>query len=171
MKKIIVLSLAMLMLLGGCAKNMKDGVTCLEEGKYEEAIAAFEQEIENEKYMEEAYRGLGIAYYEMQKFEEAIAAFEKALELGTEKTASIYYLMGTSYLRLDDYENMFQYYDKTLSMPDWTDAMRQDIWLNEIAVYERQYDWEAAKTIAEEYVAAYPEDERIQKEAAFLESR
>ena len=42
---------------------------------------------------------------------------------------------------------------------------------NEIICYEKQADWENAKGKVTEYLDAYPDDETVQKEAEFLETR
>ena len=38
---------------------------------------------------------------------------------------------------------------------------------NQIAAYEKLYDWESAKAKIEEYIAKYPDDEAAKKEAEF----
>ena len=67
----------------GCANAVKEGTAYLEEGKIEEAREKFETSIEKEKDLDEAYRGLGICYWEKSDYTKAMAAFEKALGKGT----------------------------------------------------------------------------------------
>ena len=40
-----------------------------------------------------------------------------------------------------------------------------------IAAFEQSGDWESARAKLKEYIAEYPDDEKAQKEAAFLETR
>ena len=172
MKKIRVLLCVMAAgLLMGCANYLKDGLTSLEEGKYEDAIASFEKDIAEEKNLNEAYRGIGIAYFELEDYEAAITAFENALDNEAEESASIYHMLGTSALKLDKYEDALTYYGKVLEMEDCTEEMRQEVLFNEIAIYQLQSDWETLKEKVEAYVAAYPDDTRMDKTVEFLETR
>ena len=53
MKRIrIIVAVMVTVFCMGCSMNLKDGVTYLEEGKYEEAVTAFKKAIEDEKYGE-----------------------------------------------------------------------------------------------------------------------
>ena len=51
------------------------------------------------------------------------------------------------------------------------DKGKQDLYFNEIVVYEKKLDFVTAKTKAEAYVASYPADEAGQKEWTFLSTR
>lgn len=158
-------------LLAGCANYMKDGLELLQSGDYEKAIASFQNEIAEEKNTDEAYRGIGIAYFELEDYSAAVEAFKNALANGAEETASIYQMLGVSYLKQDDYENALENYNKALEMEDCTDEMRQEILFNEIAIYELQSEWDLLKEKVAAYVEAYPEDDRMDKTAEFLETR
>ena len=48
----------------------------MEEEKYEAAIECFEKDIAEKKNLGEAYRGMGIAQYELEDYEAAIDSFE-----------------------------------------------------------------------------------------------
>ncbi|MBQ8804623.1 MAG: tetratricopeptide repeat protein [Tyzzerella sp.] len=161
----------LMVLLSGCASNIREGVSLLEEGKYEDAVAKFQEDIDKEKNLDEAYRGMGIAYYEQESYAEAADCFKTALENKAEETASIYHLLGTCYLQTADYENAVSNYNKALAMEDCTEEMKKEMLFNKIAAYENLADWESAKTAVSEYLEAYPDDERAIKEAEFLETR
>ena len=62
------------MLLTGCmgTNHLKEGVSYLEEKKYEEAKASFQEEIEKEKHLDEAYRGMGIACFELDVYKRQV---------------------------------------------------------------------------------------------------
>lgn len=172
MKKVRLLALVLAAIfLCGCGSTIKDGVALLEEEKYEEAISAFTEEVKEEKNLDEAYRGIGIAHFELEQYQEAAEAFENALKHEAEETAVLCSFLGASYIELGNYETALEYYEKALAKKDCTEAMQQEIAFNLIAVYENLGDWESAKTQMQEYVEAYPDDERVEKEAGFLETR
>ena len=163
--------LAAVCMLIGCSSNIKDGVTYLEEENYEAAISCFEEDIAEEKHLGDAYRGMGIAQYELGKYHEAIDSFENALGNKEEATATIYTLMATCYLQVEEYESALDYYKKALGMKDCTEELKQEILFNEIAIYQELSDWETLKEKVADYVKAYPEDDRMDKTAEFLETR
>lgn len=172
MKRVRLLALVLAaVLLGGCASAIKDGVTLLEEEKYEDAISVFDEEIAKEKNLEEAYRGIGIAYFELGQYQEAADSFENALKHEAKETAVICSFLGASYIELGNYEVALEFYEKALAKEDCTETMKQEIAFNLIAVYENLGDWESAKTQIHEYAETYPDDTRVEKDAGFLETR
>lgn len=171
MKKRIVLVMVLTMLLCGCTNYLEDGVLLLEDNKFEEAIEAFEGQIEKEKQLDEAYRGIAIANYELGNYEEVITNFEKALEHEAKETTAMFHLMASSYMKLNDTENALKYYDLVLEMEDCTDEVKKEILFNKIAIYEESADWEAAKDAVDAYLQLYPDDDRAIKEAEFLKTR
>lgn len=158
-------------LLGGCASNIEDGITYLEEEKYEAAITCFEKDIAEKKNLGDAYRGKAIALYELEDYHGAVESFEKALANQEEATATIYNLMAISYLKLDEYEMALDYYGDALEMEDCTGEMKQEILFNEIAIYQELGQWDTVKEKVAAYVENYPEDERMDKTVEFLETR
>lgn len=166
-----ILLIAISSILLGCASNIKTGITYLEEENYEEAIACFEKEITEKKNLGEAYRGLGIAKYELGEYEAAVDAFKNALENKTEATATIYSLMAASYLQMEDYESALDYYNDALEMKDCKEEMKKEILYNEIAIYQELGVWDTLKEKVAEYVESYPEDDRMEKTLEFLETR
>lgn len=166
----MIILIAVCMLIG-CSSNIKDGITYLEEENYEAAISCFKEDIAKEKHLGDAYRGMGIAQYELGKYHEAIDSFEKALENNEEATATIYTLMATCYLQEKEYESALDYYKKALEMKDCTEELKQEILFNEIAIYQELSDWETLKEKVADYVKTYPEDDRMDKTVEFLETR
>lgn len=172
MKKwILTVVLAGAFVLTGCADNVKSGVESLEAGNYENAQEAFQKDIEKGKNLDEAYHGLGIACFELEEYEDAIEAFELAAKNKSEETAVLYSMMGACYMEIGEYEKALDVYTKALSMEDIMDELKQEIQYNLIAVYENMADWDAAKEQMENYREAYPDDDRVEKEADFLETR
>lgn len=170
MKKIVVLFILVL-LLTGCAGNIKDGVALLEEGKHEQAVVAFQREVEKGRNLDEAYRGLGIAYFELENYEAAVEAFELALKHDTKETAVLCAFLGASYLETAEYDKALDAYEHGLAREDLTEELEQEIQFNLIAVYENMGNWDAAKKQMKKYMEKYPEDSRVEKEAEFLETR
>ena len=168
--KWVIMLVAACMLIG-CSSNIKDGITYLEENNYEAAISCFETEIAKKKNLGEAYHGMGIAQYELEQYNDAIDSFENALGNNEEPTATIYTLMATCYLQVEEYESALDYYKKALDMKDCTEELKQEIRFNEIAIYQEMSDWETLKEKVADYVEAYPEDNRMDKTAEFLKTR
>ena len=155
--------------------NLKDGVSYLEEGKYEEAITAFQKAIEDEKYGEQAYRGVGIAYFEMGEYEKALHYFESAFsfkEFGEdfEETPSIYAMKAACHLHLGELEEALELYGQALEL-ECPEEMKQEILFNEISIYQQLSEWEILKEKVSAYVELYPDDARMDKTAEFLETR
>lgn len=166
-----ILLIAIASMLLGCVSNIKTGITYLEEENYEEAVACFEKEIAEKKNLGEAYRGLGIAKYELGEYDMAVTSFEHALENKSEATATIYSLMAASYLQMDNYESALDYYSKALEMKDCKEEMKKEILYNEIAIYQELGVWDTLKEKVAAYVERYPEDDRMDKTLEFLETR
>lgn len=172
MKKIrIIAAVIFTLFCMGCSMNTKDGVAFLEEGKYEEAIVCFEKDIAEEKRMEEAYRGMAIAYYELQDYENALLNFQSVLnEEDAEETASLHAMMAVCFMKQDKLEEALDSYRKAQDL-ECTEEMKQEILFNEIAIYQELGNWDVVKEKVAAYVEAYPEDTRMEKTVEFLETR
>lgn len=172
MKKLILaVVLFGVFVLTGCANNIESGLEALEVEDYDKAVEFFQDEIGRKKNLDEAYRGLGIAYFELEEYEDAIEAFELAVKNETEETVTLYGMMGACYVETGEYEKALDIYTKALSMETITEELEQEIQYNLIAVYENMADWDAAKEQMESYREAYPDDSRVEKESDFLETR
>ena len=90
-KKVIIgILVALCMTVTGCAGSVKKGTKYLEEKDYKNAEVEFQDAVDKKKNLGEAYRGLGLCYWEQKKYEKAEKALEKALKNGTEETATLY---------------------------------------------------------------------------------
>ena len=148
-KRIIPLILACMM-LAGCGQNVyKKGVDSLENKDYAAAQENYEQE----------------------KYKDALAAFENAVSAGTKETGTICNMMAVCKMQTENYEDAISYYEKALDHSDCSDDMKQEIQFNVIVCYEKLEDWDNAKAKLEDYVTAYPDDEKAAKEAEFLKTR
>ena len=81
MKKGIVCMILAAFMLTGCKDKVnyiEQGTQQMEEQQYEEAVSSFQKSLEEKEDAAEAYRGLGMAYYEQQDYEAAKEAFQTA---------------------------------------------------------------------------------------------
>ena len=174
MKKLqkIFIVLCVSMMLTGCIGNpYKTGVKCLEDGEYSEAIENFTEAIEKEKNLADSYRGLGIARWELGEYQEAYDAMEHALTKGTEENATIHSIMGNCAMQTGNYEKAAEHYEAALSKEEISDELKKETRYNLIAAYEYAGNVDKAKETVEEYIADYPDDEDVLREADFLETR
>ncbi len=175
-------------ILSACANPQKDGTAALEEGNYEEALTQFQAAAESDdrEKSAEGYRGLGMAYYESGEYAQALEAFQKAADLGAEETVQLYHLMSVCGMQTwtdreedeSSYTSVLEYIQTGLALAESDDSeeapdeeMIREMKYNEILCYEKLADWENARQKAEEYLSEYPDDEAVQKEAEFLETR
>ncbi|MGN1267563.1 MAG: tetratricopeptide repeat protein [Dorea sp.] len=171
-RKNILLILALSLMLTACGANPYDqGVEQLENGQYEEAEASFGVAIEQEKNVADSYRGLGIACWELGDYEGAKEALLQAVENGSEKTITLYALLGNCELELQNAESALEYYEKVLEAEEIEAGLLQDVEYNMIVAYEQLMDMDTAKEKLAEYMEKYPDDEDAAKEAEFLETR
>ena len=160
-------------LLTGCTNALKDGTGYLEDGNY--------KAVDEGKKTAEAYRGLGMAYYEQEDYASAKDAFEKALAAGGEKNQVIYNLLGICGMKLNDYNYALEQFNQGISLSQNSGTsmenaesfseVLQEMRFNQIVCYEKLGDWENAKTKIAEYIQVYPDDADAQREAKFLETR
>lgn len=136
-RKIAMLVMTGVLLTGCMGTNyLEEGVSQLEEKQYEEASKSFQKEIDEEKNLDEAYRGMGIAYFEMEEFEKAIDAFGEALDNGAEETATLYNFIGISNMKMENYEEAVSAFEKGMSMEDCSDTMKREMLFNTVVSYE-----------------------------------
>lgn len=170
--KIIVLVMAGCLLTGCMGENyLEDGTAFLEEKKYEDAVSSFQKEAEKEKNLDEAYRGMGIAYYEMQEYEKSLESFREALNQKAKETGTIYNFIAVCNMKLGNYEEAVKAFKKGMEMEDSSDELKREMQFNTITLYEKLGDWENAKAAVKEYLAVCPDDAKAVKEAEFLETR
>lgn len=159
------------LLMTGCATQIDKGTALLEEGKYEEAVDIFEKASEKDSMEKEAYRGLGISYYELGQYEKAAAAFQSAIDKGARKTPELYNLLGISYMKTEQYEKAAECFAEGGKMEDAGEELRKEMAYNEIFVLEKAGEYKEAKEKVDSYLQNWPDDEDVKKEAEFLETQ
>lgn len=159
-------------MLAGCKGNPSEkGVEYLEAGQYEEAVEAFEEAVEDEVNIGDAYRGIGIARWEQEDYEGALDAFRNALENGAKMTGTLYNFLGSCELKLNNPVSTQNYFRLGIGMEDSSGELLQEMKYNMVVAYEQAKDWESAKVTLDEYIAEYPDDETALKEKEFLATR
>lgn len=170
--RIVLLTLMSVFLLNGCGSDpLEEGLTFLQEGNYSEAILKFEEAVEEEKNLDDAYRGIGIAKWELEDYEGAKSAFKIALNYDAELYASTFNLLGACEMKLENYKMALNYYRLAMGREDCTEEMLREMRFNEIVALEKIGDMENAKTKLAEYISLYPDDQQAAKEAEFFETR
>lgn len=171
MKKITRLTLVMAaaaFTLTGCGVNhIKEGTEFLEDKKYEKAEASFKEAVKENKDLAEAYRGMGIARWELKDYEGAKEAFLQALDAGADSTAAICHFIGSCEMELGNPKNALNYYRLGMEAEDCTEELMKEMKRNEIAAYEALGDFESAKTRVKKYNEEYPDDKKMKKETEF----
>lgn len=159
------------LVLTGCRENPSEkGVEYLKEGHYEKAITQFEKAVKEKIKEGDAYRGIGIANYELGKYKEAKEALLKALEEGEKPTAVIHGMLGDCEMNLGEEKSALNYYRLALEEKP-SKEQKSEILLNEIAAYEKLEEWKNAKAKLKAYVKEYPDNEKAKRELEFLETR
>lgn len=171
-RDLMVILLLFCVIFAGCANNtVEQGSELLEKMDYSQAQAKFQASIGVGKNLPEAYRGLGLCYWEQEKYEEAADAFGRALENGTKKTATIFNLMGICELKIDNPEKAVYYFEEGQNLPDGNEKLMQEMAFNAICAYEKLGDFVTAREKLEIYVESYPDDGRAEKELEFLNTQ
>ena len=167
----LILMLICALWMTGCATPVSEGAELLEKKEYKQAVEKFTEAIDEKEDLAEAYKGKGIAQWELKDYKNAKDSMEKALKNGVEETAVLYQIMGDCDMALEDYESALSNYLKGMSCEDVDEKQIQEMSRNEITAYEYLGDWGTAKAKMKAYIEKYPDDENVKKEAEFLETR
>ena len=133
---------------------------------YEEAQSELIGPVE-EKY-EPAMYLIGQVYLKLEDYEHALDMYRQIQdEFGP--STQCYNGLALCAMASEDYSSALSYISEGLAL-EGTDG-EQELYFNEIVVYERMQDFATAKTKAQEYVQRYPSDEAGQKEWTFLSTR
>lgn len=170
-KRIGAVILIMMMALTGCKTPVEKGVQLLQEKKYNEAIEVFQKEIDQNENLAEAYRGLGLCFWEKEQYGEASDAMGKALDHGAEETASIFHIMGICALKEGEPEKAVYYFEHGKEFKDASEKVLKEMHRGLITSYEKVGALNKAKEALSEYIELYPEDEAATKELEFLSTQ
>ena len=127
LKRLAVSTMLAAMLLAGCAgkeagEKIEQANALINEEKYEDAIAQYQQVVSTGRRLQEAYRGMGIAYLKLDMYEEAETEFKYALlecsgKIGEmEQDISCY--LADAQLRNGDIEDAIETYSNLIQVKD-----------------------------------------------------
>ncbi|NOX88601.1 MAG: tetratricopeptide repeat protein [Calditrichaeota bacterium] len=125
----IVINLIMLMLIGSAYADsirgkVKKGNELYQEGKYEQALAAYQDALLDDPLNEIALFNQGNAYYKLKKYKEAIETYQKVV--GSENlqlSAKAFYNIGNARFQQNKLKESIEAYKKSLELnPDDIDA-------------------------------------------------
>ncbi len=111
---------------------------------------------------------LGRTYEQLGDMNYAGVLYSEYLEEDPEN-ALIYNQLGLCKLQADDPAAAITAFETALALNDA--SMTQTLKRNQIAAYEAAGSFEKAKSLMNEYIAAYPDDEEARREAVFLQTR
>ena len=137
------------------------------QGNYTYARNYLEQARSDGNKTEEVLLLLGQSYEALNDRAYALTLYSEYV--AENPSAAIYNQMGLCYAAMEDYENARVSFEKGLTVEG--NAYRQELSYNRIVAYENLGDFESAKKYMKEYLKAYPDDERAQRENEFLQTR
>lgn len=119
--------LCAMVLCTGCGGEEKvsyidEGMTAIEELRYEDALASFDQALVSGEDKRLIYRGQGLANLGLTKYDEAAAALEQCLASGNsvpgDMDYDVNYYLATAYYKAGRLEDAKQVYDAILALRD-----------------------------------------------------
>ena len=171
-RRIVVVFLAASVLtFTGCSRAVEEGTKLLEEGDYKAAQEEFRKSVSKEKDLSEAYRGLGICYFEQKEYGEAAKAFGMALGAGAEETATVYNMLGICAMETGSPEKAVYYFENGQNFPDAGQELLKEMSFNLVCAYEAVGEYVLAREKLEIYVGLYPDDANAAKELEFLDTQ
>jgi len=111
---------------------------------------------------------IGRVYLALDDYEHARAVYQQIADKSG-ASAETYNGLALCAMQMKDYDTALSYISQGLALEDAAD--KQELYFNEILVYEKKLDFETAKIKAQEYVVRYPSDEAGQREKTFLSTR
>ncbi len=113
---------------------------------------------------------IGDIHYTLSDYDKAIESYLAYINSGVQGISSTCYLnLSTCYIAKKNYQEAQNYVSKGLTAVDKNSL--QELQYNEILILEQQGDFNTAYEKATAYVAAYPDDEKMQREYIFLSTR
>lgn len=106
----IVILITLAATLAGCAASRSNGDRLLADGRYDEAIAAYQAQLARNPENARAWRNLGTAYFRADRLEEALESFENAERIQANHPTIILYrgLISESRGRYDEAEALYR---------------------------------------------------------------
>lgn len=134
---------------------------------YENAQKELETAID--RNYSEAMLVMGQVYLAQDDVDSARSMFQEYMEKEEDHMADGYNGLVLCDIEEQDYSAALENVKRGLETAQG-DQM-QDLLFNEVVVYEKSLDFETAQTKAEEYLQLFPDDEKMQREKEFLDTR
>ena len=135
---------------------------------YDNAVSEFSEAFRNG--FTEAYYFLGSIYEQKEDYKNAVNNYSMYIKEGANITsASVYDRIAFCKMKLGEYGDALSYIQTGLKYNDIT--LSRSLKRNEVIAYENMGDFEKAYALMNEYMKAYPEDEKAQKESEFIKTR
>lgn len=137
-------------------------------GITDEAVASLEQLIKENEL--EAYFYLAKISYAEEDFEQVSSYLNSYVSAeNVEYKAEAYEMLGRCAMLRDDFDEALIWFETGIACNDakWSQILRKD----QIAVYEYLSDFDTAYTMATQYLADFPDDQKIVRELQFIETR
>ena len=136
-------------------------------GQYDKAIAKLTQSVENG--YEEAHYYMAEIYKMQGNYSEAVYQFGEYIKLVGEKDSVAYNQLAVCLLEQGKYEEAIEAIRTGLNIR--SSEFRQQLLQNEVVILEKAGQYAEAYEKAKAYMTEYPEDEAMEKEVLFLETR
>ncbi len=92
-------------------------------GEYQDSLNDYNEALEIDPVLPQAWNGKGNLYFLAERFDEALTAYERSLELNLPERQVAYYNLGLAYERLGDRAMAESSYSTALEIaPDWAPA-------------------------------------------------
>ena len=144
--------------IGEKNSNISEGMTAIEELRYEDALACFEKALVSGEDKQLILRGQGLADLGLTKYEEAVTALENCLSSGScvpdELDYDVNYYLATAYYKAGRPEDAKQVYDAILALR--SDA--RDAYFMRGIVQLRMGNYELAKPDFDKAIELAPDD-------------
>ncbi len=148
----IIVSIVSFILLFSCSSSLHNtGQKYLENKDFERARAVFLQALRENPSNAEAWRDLGIVYFEQKQNRKAQKALEKALQLDSGDGKTIFY-SGLTQERLDNWEKALDYYRRYPNISSFS-HLRQ--------IVEGRLEWLMRRKAMREVKAALANERRL----------
>lgn len=151
---------------GGRMNNYDSGRMYYYLGDYQQACVALEKA--REKGDADSYLYLGKAYEATGDYNYASSVYNSWLTKDT-TSAAIYNQLGLCEMAMGNYKQALDAFQAGMQIEN--NPLMQTLAFNEIVAYEYLENYQQARTLMDNYIKNYPDDEQARREQQFLSTR
>ena len=125
----------------------------------------FQDAVDEKENLGEAYRGLGLCYWEQKKYEKAEKGVGKALKMERKRRRTLYNILGI--MRIWNWikpEKAVYYFENGQELSGAGKELLKEMAYNLVVAYEKAGDYQSAKEKLDSYLKANPDDKKALKE-------